>query len=72
MLYNFWQGYTPWPGVWTYLNGKRCSITRCARVENSAPSFENKKPGSILLDKNRVFVYCIDGEAIEILEILIE
>lgn len=37
-IYHMWQAYTPWPGIYTFYEGKRLFLDRIAYSDSSYPS----------------------------------
>ncbi len=69
--YRRWQACTSWPGAWTVLDGKRCKICDCRRVE-LASSGSNQVPGTFWKTEERqIFVATLDG-VLELGEIILE
>lgn len=69
-IYNRWRGFQPWPGVFTYLRGKKLTIHRMRPQENA--SFKERVPGTLLRDENRLLIACGDASWIEVLEMQME
>jgi methionyl-tRNA formyltransferase len=61
---NRWRGFTPWPGVHTWLRGEVLKLTRLAPVQLTG----NEKPGTLLVSGRSLLVVCGDGAALEIME----
>lgn len=64
-LHNLIRGMSPWPGAYTYLNGKLLKIHK-AKIAESGQG----EPGEIIDDK-KFIVACSDG-ALEFLEVQLE
>ena len=79
-LYNQYRGMTPWPGVFTFLNGKRLKLIKLSlpkKILNQVQSLPSTrlgddKVGQIKIKEQKVFVYCGDVKLIEILELQLE
>jgi len=69
-IYNQHRGMIKWPGVFTFLNGKRLKILKMKLEENIKN--EKDKNGSVLVINNRLFINCGDENLIEILELQLE
>lgn len=64
-LYNLIRGVSPWPGAYTYLNGKLLKVHRARPVQDV-----EGEPGE-LLDSQRMLVGC-QGGALEFLEVQLQ
>ena len=65
-IYNQVRGMTPWPGTFTYFNGKRIKVHRCKLSGIDSNDFP---PGTIVLpETGRLFVATAD-DLLEIVEI---
>lgn len=64
-IYNQYRGLTPWPGVWTIMNGKRLKLLKIKPI--------NKKLGRGTWDveQDKIFIGCGEG-SIEILWLQLE
>ncbi|RYF50161.1 MAG: methionyl-tRNA formyltransferase, partial [Cytophagaceae bacterium] len=67
VLHDQARGLYPWPGAYTYLQGKRVKILRTL---NSIET-PRGRPGTFWFERERLFVTCHDS-ALEILELQIE
>lgn len=63
---NKHRAFTPWPGTYCFLDGKRLKIIRI-----QSHSKKIAAPGMIKVEKNSIFIGCTDG-SIEILEAQLE
>jgi len=63
-IYNRLRGFTPWPGAFTNFRGQQLSILRARPVQRNASS-----PGSLEIEKPRVFAGCGGNTALELLEV---
>lgn len=63
-IYNLYRGLTPWPGLFTFLEGKRLLLTKLRPVPGEAGG----RPGSIHDSADRMFVACGSG-TIEVLSL---
>lgn len=57
-LYHLWQGYTPWPGAYTFFEGKRLRIETCSYEDGV---FDNVPAGTVISHENRVSIVCSRG-----------
>jgi methionyl-tRNA formyltransferase len=64
-LWNRWRGFQPWPGGFTYLDGKKLIVHKLRPV----PSQESAQPGDVSAEDQRLFVACTHGTALELLEL---
>lgn len=59
------RAYSPWPGVWTRLNGKRLKLLSLTPVERDLPT------GSILVEEGHLYIGCSEG-AIQVHKLQLE
>lgn len=64
-IYNQYRALTPWPGIWTTLNGKRLKLLEIK------PTDTHLYPGKLCLNKNNIYIGTSDG-AIEVLSLQLE
>lgn len=64
-IYNLYRGLTPWPGVWTMLQGKRLKLL------NIKPATKTIPPGQVMVENDRIYIGC-GKDAIEVLELQLE
>lgn len=69
-IYNRWRGFQPWPGAFTSLRGKKLTIHGMRPQENA--SFNERVPGTLLRDQNRLLIACGDASWLEVLEMQME
>ncbi|MEK7819386.1 MAG: methionyl-tRNA formyltransferase [Bacteroidota bacterium] len=67
-IYNFIRGLSPFPTAWTTFKSKTLKIYKS---KISKLDLENKKPGTIIKEKNKLYVATPDG-FLELLELQIE
>jgi methionyl-tRNA formyltransferase len=65
-IYNRLQGFTPWPGSYTTFHGQQL-ILLSARVAKASHAF----PGTLHIDKRRLFAGCGENSSLELLELQI-
>ncbi|HBR10452.1 methionyl-tRNA formyltransferase [Candidatus Bipolaricaulota bacterium] len=65
-IYNQARGMTPWPGTFTYLNGKRIKIHRCRLSGINSHDF---LPGKIVLPETGRLLIATADDLLEIVEI---
>ncbi len=72
-LYNRWRGFQPWPGAFTFLNGKKLIVHRMAICRASyAAGLGFAEPGWILVEDGRLQAACAGNTWLEFLEIQLE
>jgi methionyl-tRNA formyltransferase len=77
-LYNRWRGFQPWPGAFTFLNGKKLIVHRMVPVHESSSSDlgvtepDSIGPGSILIENGRMLAACADNTWLEFQEVQLE
>lgn len=58
-IYRTWQAYTPWPGIFTFLEGRRIKLLHVSPAKMN--HLEKHVPGEISLQDGRVYVAARDG-----------
>jgi methionyl-tRNA formyltransferase len=66
-IYNQYRALSPWPGIWTMLDNKRCKLTEIANAGGV-----NLNSGAILAENGHLFAGCGNNSAIEILSLQLE
>lgn len=70
---NRWRGFQPWPGAFSSLDGKKLIVHRMAVVRDTElPVHESAEPGQLLVDQERLLVYCAQGTRLELLDLQLE
>jgi len=64
-IYNQYRGLTPWPGIWSTLDGKRIKFLSVKKGE------KNIQPGKFVQEKDSLFIGCKSG-SLQILELQLE
>jgi methionyl-tRNA formyltransferase len=64
-LWNRWRGFQPWPGAFTYLDGKKLIVHKLQPVSAQ----ELAQPSEVRVEDQRLFVACAHGTALELLEL---
>ena len=64
-LWNRWRGFQPWPGAFTFLDGKKLIVHKLQPV----PTQESAQPGDVRVEGRRLFAACAHGTALELLEL---
>jgi len=61
-IYNRMRGFAPWPGAYTTFRGQTCHVSGMpvtrAEFTKQFPGAANAVPGTLLSNKNVLFVYC--------------
>jgi len=65
-LWNRWRGFQPWPGAFTFLDGKKIIVHR---LQPAALSGRAATPGEVRIDGQRLVVMCAADTALELLEL---
>ena len=72
-IYNRWRGFQPWPGAFTFLNGKKLIVHRMAIARGSyAEGLGFAEPGWILVENHRLLAACAGNTWLEFLEVQLE
>ena len=72
-LYNRWRGFQPWPGAFTFLNGKKLIVHRMAIAHESyAARLGFAQPGWILVEDGRLMTACAANTWLEFKEVQLE
>ena len=64
-LWNRWRGFQPWPGAFTFLNGKKLIVHQLRPASIS----ETSQPGVVRVDGNHLLVGCTEGTELELVEL---
>lgn len=67
-IYNMWRAFTPWPGIFTFFQGKRLKLLSVRPERDS----HNAEHGLVYRKNNKTFVACRGKSALEILEVQLE
>src|SRR5277367_5513294 len=65
-IYNRWRGFQPWPGAYTYFNGKKLVLHRLIPMELRG---EQTTPSEVRIERGRLLVDCGENSRIEIFEV---
>ena len=68
-IFNKMRGFTPWPSVYTYLDGKLFKILNCKAVDDNLPA--QLSNGGVYSTKNSAFVKCSSG-VLQLLQVQLE
>ncbi len=72
-IYNRWRGFQPWPGAFTFLNGKKLIVHSMAIARGSyAEALGFAEPGWILVENHRLLAACAANTWLEFLEVQLE
>ncbi len=72
-LHNRWRGFQPWPGAFTYLDGKKLIVHRMQVSIPSDPGPPSAAgPGTVSAGNKRLWVACSGGTWLELLELQLE
>lgn len=64
-VYNRYRGLTPWPGIWTLLDGKRLKLLTVK------PTKKTLQPGEIEYRNNTMYIGCKEG-AVQVFQLQLE
>lgn len=67
-IYDRWRGFQPWPGAYALLEDKKLIVHRMSVAELTAEA----EPGTLRVEKKRLFTACAAGTWIELLEVQME
>ena len=68
-LKNRWRGFQPWPGLFTFLGGKKLIVHRLQLADDASQSAQ---PGQIVTERSRFRVACAQNTWLELLEVQLE
>jgi len=71
-LVNRWRGFQPWPGAFTWLDGKKLIVHRLAVAVPPVGGPSSSQPGHIEVHDHRFFVVCASNTWLELLEVQLE
>jgi methionyl-tRNA formyltransferase len=71
-LYNRWRGFQPWPGAFTFLDGKKFIVHRMKVDAAGIAAPASTEPGNIHMQDHRMFAACAGHTWIELLEVQLE
>jgi len=72
-IYNRWRGFQPWPGAFTFLNGKKLIVHRMALARGSyAEGLGFAEPGWVLVENHRLLAACAGNTWLQFLELQLE
>lgn len=64
-IYNRWRGFQPWPGAYTQFRGRKLVLHHMMPLELRG---EQSDPGTVRVDRNRLFVDCGANSRLEVYE----
>ena len=69
-LWNRWRGFQPWPGAFTFLDGKKLIVHRLRPVTEPRPNLKASEfLGELVVEDQRLFAGCARETALELMEI---
>ena len=68
-IYDTYRAYSPWPGIFTFYEGKRLVFEEIEFHDETAPWFE---VGKIIKNGKKVWIVCSDGKILEIKQVKLE
>jgi methionyl-tRNA formyltransferase len=68
-LWNRWRGFQPWPGAFTFLDGKKLIVHRLHPVQLDGPELTSTHPGQVTVQAQRIFVACAGDTVLELLKL---
>lgn len=72
-IYNKWQAYTPWPGIYTFLNNKRVKLLTLKKVDSTLlPPTRQLAPGTLYVQDELLYAYCKSSTRLRIDTLQIE
>lgn len=71
-LKNRWRGFQPWPGAFTFWNGKKLIVHRMQVAEAHPRSPQASEPGRVLSEDGRMIAACAQGTWLELIEVQLE
>lgn len=67
VVYDRWRGFQPWPGAYSFLDGKKLTLHRIFPAGASMRS-----PGEVLIEDGQCFVACGERSQLELVEVQLE
>lgn len=71
-LKNRWRGFQPWPGAFTFWNGKKLIVHRMQVADAAAGAMEELEPGRVTVADGRMVVACAGSTLLELIEVQLE
>jgi methionyl-tRNA formyltransferase len=71
-LKNRWRGFQPWPGAFTFWNGKKLIVHRMQVAEPHPNLPQASEPGRVLSEDGRMIAACAQGTWLELMEVQLE
>lgn len=66
-VYDLWRGLTPWPGIWTTLQGKRLKLYTISVAQHSGVA-----PGTMVSENGKIIIGCAGNSSIYVHELQLE
>ena len=67
-IFNMWRAFTPWPGVFTFLGGKRLKLLKVSEIEDE----HQAEYGVVYKKDDDVLVACGEHSALVLEEVQLE
>jgi methionyl-tRNA formyltransferase len=71
-LKNRWRGFQPWPGAFTFWNGKKLIVHRMELSGEGDTLAETSDPGRVIVQDDRMMAACAQGTWLELAEVQLE
>lgn len=68
-LVNRWRGFQPWPGAFTFLDGKKLIVHR---MSVAGGLYQSANPGAVLVKGKQMLVACAQNTWLELFEVQLE
>lgn len=60
-IYNLWRGLTPWPGIFSFYDGKRLKLNKVHIAQNDEAPMQLASPGDLIPYGDALFVQTGEG-----------
>jgi len=71
-LKNRWRGFQPWPGAFTFWNGKKLIVHRMEVTAGADVLSEISETGRVIVQDDRMIAACAQGTWLELAEVQLE
>ena len=75
-IYNRMRGFAPWPGAYTTFRGQSCHVwgepVSKGVGEGAANSAGGTAPGTLVCEKNELFIWCGDTTVLYVQTVQVE
>ena len=68
-IYDTFRAYTPWPGIYSFYEGKRFVLEEIIFNSETAPWF---KSGEVIKNEKKIWIVCADNKILEIQRVKLE